>query len=73
MENNEPSTTNMVPLTVGQLKTLLADVDDEQEIRVWVERTNEDGIRFFEGRKLVGIADEEKYCCLCAALYSPED
>lgn len=58
-----------VAMNVGQLKALIEDVDDDKEIRVWVEEKNEDGTIYLSGRKLIGVADEDEYCCLCAGFY----
>ena len=68
---------NMASLTLRQLLDLIEKegVDLDQEIRVWVERFNEDGASYLEGRRLVGIRDDprDRYCCLVAAMYNTEE
>ncbi len=69
------NTSKYASITVNQLKTLLNDCDDEKEIRIWVEKQNEDGAIFLEGRRLIGVTDNpnDKYCCLVAGLYWEEE
>ena len=68
-------TSKYASITVNQLKQLLDDCNEDKEIRVWVERTNEDGNLFLEGRRLIGVTDDpnDKYCCLVAGLYYEEE
>ena len=67
-------TSTYASITVNQLKQLLEDCNEDKEIRIWVERTNEDGNIFLEGRRLIGVTDDpnDKYCCLVAGLYYEE-
>lgn len=67
MKTEEYSTLN-----VGQLRELIADVDDDKEIRVWCEEVNDDGVSYLSGRRLIGITDEEDMCTFCAARYVTE-
>lgn len=60
-------------LNVGQLKQLLDGHDDDQEIRIWVEETNDDGVTYLSGRRLIGAADDGDLCCLMAAYYKNEE
>lgn len=65
-------TENYVSLNVKQLKKLLEDVSDEdQEVRIWVEKLNRDGTVFLQGRRLCGVIDDpnDKYLCIVAGLY----
>lgn len=68
-------TSTYASITVNQLKQLLEDCNEDKEIRIWVERTNEDGNTFLEGRRLIGVTDDpnDKYCCLVAGLYYEEE
>lgn len=68
-------TSTYASITVNQLKQLLEDCNEDKEIRIWVERTNEDGNIFLEGRRLIGVTDDpnDKYCCLVAGLYYEEE
>lgn len=61
-----------VTLNVGQLKQLLDNHDDNQEIRVWSEETNDDGVTYLSGRRLIGVADDNGFCCLMAAYYTED-
>lgn len=67
-------TSKYASITVNQLKQLLEDCNEDKEIRVWVERINDDGNLFLEGRRLIGVTDDpnDKYCCLVAGLYYEE-
>lgn len=67
-------TKNYVSITVGQLKRLIEDCDDDREIRVWVEMSKEKSI-VLEGRRLVGVIDDpnDKYVCFVAGYYSEDD
>lgn len=68
-------TEGYVSLNVKQLKKLLDDVqDDEREVRVWVEKLNQDGAAYLEGRRLCGVVDDpnDKYLCIVAGLYKEE-
>lgn len=65
-------TSDFTDVNVGQLKQLLETIDDDKEIRVWVEEENDDGVKYLSGRRLIGLSDEEDRCCLCAAFY-PKD
>ena len=67
---------------VGQLKELLKDADDEQDIRVWVEMQHEvhrgdkpETVMSLEGRRLIGVTDNpnEPFCCLVAGYYREDD
>lgn len=60
-------------MNVGQLKQLLENVDDDKTIRVWVELENSDGVSYLSARRLVGITDEEDFCCLCALFEQTEE
>lgn len=69
-------TKNYVSITVGQLKKLIKDCDDDREIRVWVEMAKGDcDTVVLEGRKLVGVIDDpnDKYVCFVAGYYSEDD
>ena len=61
-------------ITVGQLKKLIEDCDNDQEIRVWVECRQQDAM-LLEGRRLIGVMDDpnDKYVCLVAGYYREED
>ena len=61
--------TEYVAMNVGQLKQLIADVDDTKPIRVWVECKNKDNVTYLEGRKLAGVLEENDKFCLCAMFY----
>lgn len=58
-----------VAMNMGQLRELTKDVDDDKEIRIWVEMKNNDGAIYLEGRRLIGLTDEQDYCCFCAGYY----
>lgn len=67
---------------VGQLKELLKDADDEQDIRVWVEMQHEvfdenepKTVMSLEGRRLIGVTDSpnEPFYCLVAGYYREDD
>lgn len=58
-------------INVGQLKQMLDGVDEDKEIRIWVEMQHDESI-LLEGRRLIGIRDdpyEQKYLCLVAGYY----
>ena len=61
-------------IKVGQLKKLIEGVDEEKEVRVWVEMTSGDSI-LLEGRRLIGVMDDpnDKYLCLVGGYYKVED
>lgn len=64
---------DFVAMNVGQLKELLENVDNDKTIRVWVELENSDGVSYLSARRLVGITDEEDFCCLCALFEKTEE
>ena len=73
----EMETEKFKSLTLRQLKELIEmeQPDEDQEIRVWVEMENEDGTKYLEGRRLIGITDDpnDHYICFTAAKYRPEE
>lgn len=75
-------TKHYATVKVGQLKQLIEDVDDEQEIRVWVEMQHEvptengsEQVMTLEGRRLIGVNDNpnDPFCCLVAGYYREGD
>lgn len=68
-------TKNYSSLNVKQLKQLLEDVNDSQEVRIWVEMENNDGNTYLEGRRLCGTIDDphDEYLCIVAGLYREEE
>lgn len=71
------STDKFASLTLRQFLELIdrTNPDLDQEIRVWVEMSNEDGTNYLEGRRLVGVTDDPRdhLFCITAAKYREED
>ena len=64
-------------LTLRQLKELIAmeQLAEDQEIRDWVGMENEDGTKYLEGRRLIGVTNDphDHYICFTAAKYRSEE
>ena len=67
-------TKDYASINVGQLKQLIEDIDDDREIRIWVEKEVNEQI-VLEGRRLIGVMDDpnDKYACLVAGYYKNEE
>lgn len=67
-------TKDYASVNIGQLKKLIEDIDEDREIRVWVEMEHNEQIRL-EGRRIIGVMDDpnDKYACFVAGYYQRGD